>query len=124
MVLVYYQVEQKTREAWGVTVTLELIEGEIVKDLIEKIDMKGKNLRTANLKDWSDIQNMIGIERGRGTETEGLIGIEITTEERGEKEDEIGHQVRGAIDLDHPTAGIVIGIAHQTGELFELDCLL
>ena len=67
---------------------------------------------------------MIGIGTVRGTETEGLIGIEITTEERGEKEeDEIGHQGRGAIDLDHLTAGIVTGIGHQTGKLFEPNCL-
>ena len=66
----------------------------------------------------------IGIVTERGTETEGLIGIETTIEESGEKEeDEIDHQGRGAIDLDHLTDGIVIGIEHQTGKLFEPDYL-
>ena len=51
MVLVYYQVEQKTKEAWGVIVIVELIGGEIiVKGLLEKIDMKGKDVLTANPK--------------------------------------------------------------------------
>ena len=108
-------------------VILELIGGEIiVKGLLEKIDMKGKDVLTATPKGKIDIQGMIeiGSVTERGTETEGLIGIETTIEESGEKEeDEIDHQGRGAIDLDHLTDGIVIGIEHQTGKLFEPDCI-